>query len=1201
MSAPCSSCCPICLRGGPAEPSPSDVYADLDRFLPAGTITWALLSDDWKCGHNHARDRWHQYPGRNSLSCMLAQEDTETADLLDFLAFHRFIATTCCIDRASSTLVVRVYLIPYDLPNVQGRLRTRDEATILGPGRRALQQVLPKIIQDENLWAGLRSADPNPQPFFFADMDNRTLAEIYSDLPSPPNIVGFNQIPHLKSQLHPYQRRSVASMINREINPPCTPDPLYLPIVGINGQIFYIQPATMEVLRDCPKVAQAPGGILCEELGTGKTIMTLSLILSTLDQLPSPPEDVWDPRPIFTPLSLRHFPFVEAVAMRKRLRARRAKDKEQAESLEDCDQVPSLVELLLHYCRVHPESIDLHKPETHELLERPGLLDKLLSNTPFYYQFDSPERSPRSPRNKVKVVPKKIYLSSATLVVVPANLLRQWETEIWKHCVADLRVLVLRSTTELPSVSALASRYDIIVMTYSRFATEGRKFKTSDSPLPHVCQCPPHPDSRVPDCCCESAASPLSQIRWKRLVIDEGHVAGSPSTDSVAFAESLNVECRWIVTGTPTTNLLGLHFGRGSEPTQEHSENPPLQAGDPNPNSETSVVRIWNKQDREDLRKLSVMLSRFLKVPRFAADTRLFTSHLANALTDKSGPRPGAIRALTQVMSSVMIRHRIEDVERDVLLPRLTHDTIYLDLDPYGAKTYNVMQANIAINAVDSERVDQDYLFHRRNATKLLQLIDNLSQALFWHCDDDCFHVDETLRDGEKFVQHALERNTSAEDMQLLRSSIALVEDTASDIVWRRLQGRPFIYHRVRDMQQSAYEAWTSLGDAAMLSSECLLPSDRLAKFRNFLVAHPLASTQNIVATGHEVNYDDALLDARQHKTSKGSKDKEDISNGSLKELEKLKSVPAGSTEKLREMQEALHLEKERLRLHVDEDVDIDAVSDPKPHQTASEKPTVSESLILLSGQPSARVRLGNSTSSKLNHILNEVLKHSANEKFLIFSSSPLTLAFVGEALELIGVKFLSYMSTIPAEHRDHAVLTFETSPTFRVFLMELKHGARGLNLVTASRVIFCEPVWQADVETQAIKRVHRIGQSRPVSVQTLAIRGTYEEVVVTRRQALKARTSNTKQSSMTDDRTIRDFIANPTFLRASTCVTLDIPLFKLPEPQESSHNSPEEQQPALPSLLKNAYAVPTKAAHEHGQPPWKKIRMVRFADEVVS
>ena len=194
----------------------------------------------------------------------------------------------------------------------------------------------------------------------------------------------------------------------------------------------------------------------------------------------------------------------------------------------------------------------------------------------------------------------------------------------------------------------------------------------------------------------------MLQIRWKRLVIDEGHVSGTLSTTLVSFAKLLSVERRWIVTGTPTTNLLGLSFGtksseiadsqldrtkaaenndsveseksRAWEMDEENdrtmevdeiqmgsSQSSSRESTPPLPTVETSsgnLKRIWNKYDREDLNKLGNMITHFIAVPQFNANPKLVTSHVIEPLLDSTGPRPGSIQVLNQVMEMVMIRHR---------------------------------------------------------------------------------------------------------------------------------------------------------------------------------------------------------------------------------------------------------------------------------------------------------------------------------------------------------------------------------------------------------------------------------------------------------------------------------------------------------------------------------------------------------------
>ncbi|XP_022945298.1 F-box protein At3g54460-like isoform X3 [Cucurbita moschata] len=110
----------------------------------------------------------------------------------------------------------------------------------------------------------------------------------------------------------------------------------------------------------------------------------------------------------------------------------------------------------------------------------------------------------------------RLYLSRATLIVVPSNLVDHWKTQIQKHVRPGQLMVYVWTDHKKPSAHCLAWDYDVVITTFSI----------------------------------------LMQVHWHRVILDEGHTLGSSLnlTNKLQMAISLVSSNRWILTGTPTPN-----------------------------------------------------------------------------------------------------------------------------------------------------------------------------------------------------------------------------------------------------------------------------------------------------------------------------------------------------------------------------------------------------------------------------------------------------------------------------------------------------------------------------------------------------------------------------------------------------------------------------------------------------------------------
>ena len=135
--------------------------------------------------------------------------------------------------------------------------------------------------------------------------------------------------------------------------------------------------------------------------------------------------------------------------------------------------------------------------------------------------------------------------------------------------------------------------------------------------------------------------------------------------------------------------------------------------------------------------------------------------------------------------------------------------------------------------------------------------------------------------------------------------------------------------------------------------------------------------------------------------------------------------------------------------------------------------------------------------SSKLNQCI-EVIKDAvaSGHKILLFSTYTAMFPMIEKELKKENIEFSKLTGQTKVGERIKLVDEFNENENIKVFLISLKAGGTGLNLIGADMVIHYDPWWNLSAENQATDRTYRIGQKKNVQVYKLITKNSIEEKI---------------------------------------------------------------------------------------------------------
>lgn len=122
-----------------------------------------------------------------------------------------------------------------------------------------------------------------------------------------------------------------------------------------------------------------------------------------------------------------------------------------------------------------------------------------------------------------------------------------------------------------------------------------------------------------------------------------------------------------------------------------------------------------------------------------------------------------------------------------------------------------------------------------------------------------------------------------------------------------------------------------------------------------------------------------------------------------------------------------------------------------------------------------------------------------------MFSTWTTHLDLIEIALSDHGHKTVRLDGRMSREARNRSLTAFDNDDSVTVILVSIGAGGLGLNLIKANKAFVMEPQFNPAAEAQAVDRVHRLGQTREVTIKRFIMKDSFEEKMLDLQRKKKA------------------------------------------------------------------------------------------------